>query len=295
MTDVRPEPIAARQDGVVARWQLRHAGMSPKAIETWTGGLRSLHDGVYVTGCGSVTQRQRWWAAVLTAPGTVLSHASAGALLLLRRNPGVETVTRVGTRGRLTEPGLRVSYSLVLRDQIVSCGGLPVTRVERTIIDLWPHLPARERPRLLREALRLRRTTTAQMLRALRAHRGRRGVAGLRAEVERLAPLALDRCRSDAEALAVALLHDAGVDPPEINRNINGHEADLSWPAHRLIVEVDGPSFHVLRDADLEKTRRWERAGYSVRRILSNDLCAEPAALLRLAPPRTSVLPPHRG
>ena len=273
----------------MARWQLRHAGLSKAAAESWAAGLRVLHDGVYLTGWGVVTQRQRWWSAVLTAPGTVLANASAGGLHGIRRPPAsVDTVARVGSRGRRTEPGLLVSYSLTLAGDLLNVDGLPATTVERTIIDLWPHLAPPERVRMLREAFRLRRTTTTRMLAALRVHRGRRGVESLRAEVLVLGGLRLDRCLSDAEAFAVAYLHEAGVDAPEVNQRIAGHRADLSWPAHRLIIEIDGPSFHVLRDADIATMRRWEAAGYTVRRIPSDVLYADPSTLLRLAPPAGS-------
>jgi hypothetical protein len=70
---------AAAQAGCVGSWQLRKAGLSWKAIEHRTRGLRRLHDGVFVTGDAPVTRLQRWWAATLTAPGSVLASASAGA------------------------------------------------------------------------------------------------------------------------------------------------------------------------------------------------------------------------
>lgn len=297
--DVRPEEIATRQDGVVARWQLRHAGMSLRAIEAWSHGLRVLHAGVYLTGWGGVTQRQRWWAAAVTAPGTVLGQASAAAVYEIRQNPSAgETVIRVGCRGRHSEPGLLVSYSLTLAGHIRDVRGLPATTVERTLIDLWPHLPPDARSRMLRESLRLRRTDPARLLAALQVHRGRRGVASLRAEVLELAGLQLERCLSDAEAFAVALLHASRVPRPEVNVRIGGRRADLSWPELRLIIEIDGPSFHVLRDKDIENTRRWEAVGYVVRRVPSDVLYADPAAVLRLAPPpagRTSISTPQRG
>src|SRR5215208_2381457 len=71
--------IAAGQAGCVATWQLLAAGWSRDAVRHRTRGLRRLHDGVYVTGDAPVTRLQRWWAATLTAPGSVLAFASAGA------------------------------------------------------------------------------------------------------------------------------------------------------------------------------------------------------------------------
>ncbi len=264
--DVRPVEIAKRQDGVVARWQLVAAGMTIDAANAWVAGLRSVHDGVHVTGWGAITERQRWWAAVLTAPGTVLSHASAAALHGLRPSPLIPTATRRGTRGRTHGADVLVLYSSTLAGNVTDVDGIPVTTVERTIIDLWPQLGRRARSRILREAFRLRLTTGPALLAAIRRHRGRRGVATLRVAVEALCVLQLERCRSDAEAMAVALIAERRREPPDINVQIAGEEADLSWPRQRVIIELDGPQFHVLRDEDLRKQRVWEAAGWEVRR-----------------------------
>jgi very-short-patch-repair endonuclease len=286
MTDVRrPKELAMLQDGVVARWQLIRAGLSERSAECWVRGMRPLHDGVHLAGLAPPTQRQLWWAAVLSSPGTVLSHASAAACFGLRPVFGpVVTVTRVGSRGREHRPGLHVSYSLTLQGQITEHEGLPITTVERTIIDLWPHLPLRARSRLLREGLRLGATAVPLMLSAIRAHRGRRGVASLRLEVEKLAGLQLERCRSDAEAWAVALIADAGLESPGVNEVVAGEEADLSWPTARVIIELDGPSYHVLRDADIRKMKAWRAAGFEVQRLPTAVVYSEPDRLLALVP-----------
>jgi very-short-patch-repair endonuclease len=115
-------------------------------------------------------------------------------------------------------------------------------------------------------------------------------VASLRAAVEQLGGLRLDRCRSDAEAWAVALIADAGLAAPDVNERVAGEEADLSWPAARLIVELDGPSYHVLRDADIRKMKAWREAGFDVRRLPTDAVYHEPERLLALVPP-TNVGP----
>src|SRR3954467_3924310 len=125
MTDVRPpRELAMLQGGVVARWQLIRAGLSERSAECWARGMQPLHDGVYLAGLAPPTQRQLWWAAVLSSPGTVLSHATAAASFGLRPVFGpVVTVTRVGNRGREHSPGLHVSYSLTLRNQVTDTTG----------------------------------------------------------------------------------------------------------------------------------------------------------------------------
>jgi hypothetical protein len=292
MTDVRPpRELATLQDGVIARWQVIRAGLSERSAECWVRGMQPLHDGVYLAGLAPPTQRQRWWAAVLSSPGTVLSHASAAACFGLRPVVGpAVTVTRVGSRGREHIRGLHVSYSLTLRDQVTEHDGIPITTVERTIIDLWPHLSPRARSRLLREGLRLGATDALLMMSAIRAHRGRRGVASLRVEVAKLAGLRLERCRSDPEAWAVALIADAGLAAPGVNEVIAGEEADLSWPEARVIIELDGPSYHVLRDADIRKMNTWRAAGFVVQRLPTPAVYTEPERLLALVP-RSNVGP----
>ena len=102
---------------------------------------------------------------------------------------------------------------------------------ERTLIDLAPHLRDRALARAVREAVRLETTTPSELFVALARHRGRRGTRRLHAAVSRYAGLPLHRTRSDAEALALELLRDAGRPRPAVNERIAGEEADLSWPA----------------------------------------------------------------
>ena len=122
--------------------------------------------------------------------------------------------------------------------------------------------------------------------------RGRRGVASLRVAVEQLGGLRLERCRSDAEAWAVALIADAGLEAPDVNEDVAGEEADLSWPAARLIVELDGPSYHVLRDADIRKMKAWRAAGFDVQRLPTTPSTHEPERLLAIVPrPNVGPIP----
>ena len=109
-------------------------------------------------------------------------------------------------------------------------------------------------------------------------------MASLRVEVEQLAGLRLERCRSDAEAWAVALIADAGLESPGVNEDVAGEEADLSWPASRLIIELDGPGYRVLRDADIRKMKAWRAAGFDVQRLDAPAVYAEPERLLAMVP-----------
>ena len=64
---------------------------------------------------------------------------------------------------------------------------------------------------------------------------------------------------------------------------IAGEEADLVWPARRWIIEIDGPQYHRFPEEDARKERAWQGAGYTVRRIPSDDIYERPERLIALA------------
>jgi very-short-patch-repair endonuclease len=89
----------------------------------------------------------------------------------------------------------------------------------------------------------------------------------------------------DAEAKALQVLHEAGIRKSAVNKRRAGEEADLSWPAERLIVELDGPQFHLDATEDLRKQLIWERAGWTVRRLPTDDVYLHPDRLVAAALP----------
>ena len=275
---------AARQDNVVARWQLIDAGWSARAVAHRTARLRALHRGVYLTGHAPRSARQRWRAATLTAPGSVLSHASAAACWGFRRAEEGVTITRPGSGGRRRLDGVLVFRSPTLAGDVTTHAGLPITTAGRTLLDIAPSLSDRALRKALREALRLRVVTIRQLRTVLARHPNGHGSGRLRVLAERYARLPLWRTRSDAEAMALELLDRAARPIPQVNVIVAGEEADLWWPDHRLIVEIDGPGYHRLRDDDARKTATWRAAGHTVRRLGSDDVFDRPHVLLALVP-----------
>src|SRR3954447_15531699 len=203
--DVRE--LAAAQADIVAGWQLRRLGWTRRMVgdhserHRW----RVVHPGVYALTQAPLTRRQRWMAATLSAPGTALAGASAGACWGFRPWEGAfEVVVRKGSGGPR-----RIGDLLVMRTnrmQITRREGMPITTPERTLIDLAAQLDARATAKALREAIRLRTATASSLLAELLKHRGRRGTAGLRALAERYKDLPIARARSDAESLALERL-----------------------------------------------------------------------------------------
>ena len=286
MWDVRVAAVAAKQFNRISKAQLREVGLSEDAIfhRVRTGRLFPVHDGVFSLGpVRPDDDWGRWMAATLTAAGTVLSHASAAAAwgIWSRRLP-FEVVTRPGAGGPRRIGALLVHRSATITEDLTSLRGIPISQPARTLLDLAGSVDEAALARLLREAVRLKRTTLHRLGEALGRFRGRRSVTRLAQAVARYSGLPLERARSGAEIRALEILRDAGYEMPRLNYGVAGEEADLSWQRGRLIVEIDGGPFHLDRGEDARKQAVWESAGWTVRRISSDDIYEQPNRLLRL-------------
>src|SRR3954469_23065126 len=139
--DAHLRKLATRQLDVVAAWQLHAAGWSLQMVKHHRrrGGWRVIHPGVYVLTSAPLRREQLWFAAVLTAPGTVLSHGSAAACYGFHRfERGVEVVTRPGQGGRRRVGGVLVFRSKCLHGHVARHAGVPITSAARTLLDLAP-------------------------------------------------------------------------------------------------------------------------------------------------------------
>jgi hypothetical protein len=277
--------LAARQADVVAAWQLREAGWTPGSIRHHAAsrGWRRVHPGVYALTMSPLDRRQLWFAAVLTARDSVLSHGSAGACYgFYRFERGYEVVTRPGAGGRRRHGGVLAFRSKRLDGEVTRYMGIPITTAARVLVDLAPSLDEQKMGRAFREAIRLKTTTARRVLESLLRHPGRAGTPLLRGLATRYAALPYARTRSDAEARALELLNDAGVPPPLVNTKVGGEEADLVWIEPRRIVEVDGPQYHRFPEEDARKAAAWRAAGYEVLRIGSDVVYDAPADFVAL-------------
>jgi hypothetical protein len=286
--------FAARQADIVAAWQLLEAGWTRAMIDHYVQEhhWRVIHPGVYALTQAPLSRRQRWFAATLTSPDSFLSHASAGAHYGFRPwERSFETIVRPGKGGPRRVGDVLVSRSTTLAGETTRHHGIAITTAPRTVIDLSMSLDDRAMGRMFREAIRLKTTTAKEVRETLARCEGRRRNRHLRDLATRYASLPYGRTRSNAEALALEILHDAGVEPPLVNVRIAGEEADLAWLKHKRIVEIDGPDYHRFRAEDARKEAAWRLAGYEVKRLPSDDIYHRPAELLKLAPPARSRRP----
>jgi Protein of unknown function (DUF559) len=119
-----------------------------------------------------------------------------------------------------------------------------------------------------------RRLTSPLSLDALTRHHGRRGTAALRRIVDR-GGFGATITRSELEVRFLALLDTHDLPRPLINERIGPYTVDALWPAHRVIVELDGHAAHATRRAfehDRARDRQLQAQGWRVARITWREL-----------------------
>lgn len=246
--------LAERQWGVLTRVQLERLGVSGARLSRWadTGRLHRLHPGVYAIGHRALAVKGRLAAALLYGgPGAVLSHTTAAWWWELRGDEPRLLHVSVPIRRR-SVPGVvvhgRRSNRRVVR------GGLPVTTVARTLLDLATVVPPAALRRTLAEA-EYRGLIAVEAVKE-EGGRGVRGSAALRAAVARHCPeLALTR--SVLEDRFLALCEDHGLPLPRVNARVCGLTVDALWEREQVVVELDGHAAHATPTA-VERDRRRE-------------------------------------
>jgi very-short-patch-repair endonuclease len=272
--------IAGLQRGRVSRRQLLAVGMTKATIETMLrhGRLYRLHRGVYAVGHLAPIELGRETAALLAMAGdAVLSHGTAAAIWNLRP-PGPEIeVTVVGSVAR-KRPGIGVHRTTRLHPSERRLHkDLPLTSPARTLLDLAPHVTARELERALDEGLTRRIVRLSQLSDVLSRANGHAGAAMLRALVQDRRPTTVTR--SPTEEIMLKLIRQAKLPPPEMNVRMHGYEADFFWREQGVVVEVDSYTYHTSRSAferDRRKDAVFRSAGLDVLRFSRYQIKAEP-------------------
>jgi very-short-patch-repair endonuclease/predicted transcriptional regulator of viral defense system len=276
--------MASRQHGVVARRQLVAAGVPPYAIDhrVRRGRLRPIHRGVYGLGRLRGSHAAEMAAVLAGGDGALLSHRSAASLWRHIPRPPSGATAEVSTPGRhvLSRPGLRMHRIRPIRDdEATSFDGIPITTRARTLLDLAMVLSAHELERALARALR-DGVEEHQLRELLARYPGRAGGPLLRSL---LGEENLVVTRSHAEEVFLAILRRGGLPKPETNVRIRGMEVDCLFRAARLIVEIDGFTYHsspAAVERDHDRDQRLFLAGYDVIRFTWRQLDQQPDRVL---------------
>ena len=212
----------------------------------------------------------------------VLSHESAAEVWDLRESREI-TVSRLS--GGASHEGFRVRQvrRLPLDDTTVE-SGIPVTTVERTLLDIAGSLDEKQLERALAAADRSRRLRWPELERVIAEGRGRSGIARLRKVAEEIDPRAAE-ARSSLEVDFLALCRYFDIRLPQVNVLVAGLLVDFLWPEERVIVETDGYAFHGNRAAfelDHERTIELQESDYRVLRATWAMLEHGPGRFMRL-------------
>jgi Protein of unknown function (DUF559) len=293
--------LAARQHSLIGREQALALGMTPGQIDArvrrnrWEVAARAVYRIP-----GSVrTWEQRLMTAVLAAGITALaSRRSAAALWRLPGfRPGPVEVTQPrGPSSRNPRAAGHDSRFLPPRQARV-VDGIPVTSPERTLLDLCGCVHPFRAERALDNALAMSLTGVHE-LGIMLAETGRSGRPGTAVLRRLLAVRTADYVppASELEALVLAVLAAANLDPPTRQEWIGGTRApagrvDFVYREARLVIEADSRRHHsswLDVQADHRRDLLLNAAGWTVIRVNWHQLIEEPE--LFVAAVRTNLL-----
>lgn len=278
--------LARGARGVLSRPMALEVGASDEVIadriarQSWT----RLHPGVYGLGAAPVTWEDRLLAAVLAAGAGAL--VSGRAAVVLWGLDGISTapveITVPYAHGPV--PAGVIVHRTRRPPEPVVRSGVPVTTVERTILDAAACLPPLVVEKAMESALRRGLTTVAGLEHTLERQGGRgvRGTCALRLLLAQRPP-----GRAAGSGAEVELLHHLrrhGVPDPvrqhEVDLGRGGvATVDLAWPRLRKAVEVDGVDAHAgaedLDHDDDRQNRLWD-AGWHLRRFSARRVRRHP-------------------
>lgn len=279
---------AARQHGLVTFAQLLALGLSTSAIERLEqrGRIARVHRGVYRIVGSPTSWRQAVMAAVLAAGDeTYAAHRTAAALHPLFRTRGgiIEILSehersfqRSGARSHRTRDLPAVDRWVI--------DNIPVTAVNRTLIDVGRYWPVGRVWSLLDHAVRDELTTYdafESRVHAL-ARQGRNGIGTAR---EVLLRVGLDGTWGFERAMRHAL-RDAGLPKPtrefRVDVGLNRYYVDFAYPEARLGIECDSTEWHTLPSqvaAGMKRTNHINGSGFLLLSYSSSALRDDPDAV----------------
>jgi very-short-patch-repair endonuclease len=243
--------------------------------------LHRIHRGVYAVGHRKLTLKGVWIGAVLACgPEALLSHRGALALWDLRRSEtGVIDVTVPSETGRRGPKGVRMHKTALLTEaDIEVVDGIPVTSLAWTVVD-YAGIAHRQQLRSVLEALERRGLYIGRELDDLFERTpNRKGVKSLKAVIADMTGPA-PWLQSQLEEYFRDLHAASGLPAYEANVMVEGEVVDVLWRKERLIVELDGFTFHKSRakfGSDRRLDAKMQVAGYRVLRLTQDRLMNEP-------------------
>jgi very-short-patch-repair endonuclease len=236
--------LAERQSGVIAHRQIVGLGLTDQWIRRRIamGWLIPILHGVYAVGHRPRTLRGWHCAALLAAGGrSALGNRSAGAHWGMTKAPGRPHV--IAPRSADGIKGIVVHRPRALaEDDIVEDQGVRVASPARVLLDIASEGASRrqlERALDQAEINELHLPIEPLITRCRR----RRGAPLLRAVLE-WHTAGSTITESEAEEAFLKIVRTAGLPDPIPQCPVEGKRRDFAWPQARVVVEIDGRTFH---------------------------------------------------
>lgn len=282
--------LAGRRDGIVHLAELAAAGVDRHAAARLrdAGVVSEVAPGIVRVAGSPPTWRQVIWIALAVGgPDAVVSHRTAAVLwgLVDRASDTPIEVTIPRWDGQDHHEFLVHRSTDLTDDQVRTIRGMPVTAVDRTLIDLAGVTDAETLETAYDAALR-RRLTTPQAARATLdrlGRRGRRGTAGLRALLAGRADVeGVTESRFEVRLMRIIRRFEL----PEPVRQHTLRDAagvigrfDAAYPDARVAIEADSEAWHMDQRrfiADRTRRNRAEALGWRVPCFTWHHVTREP-------------------
>ncbi|MCD2193999.1 hypothetical protein LQ327_11500 [Actinomycetospora endophytica] len=220
--------------------------------------ITPIHRGIYKDGVPDCWDRA--WAACATVGGcrAVASHRTAARVHELEVPlGGADEVTIPRAERRPHRAELRFHTTVLAAEDVVDIGGLELTSIARTLVDLCRCEEQFRAVWAVERALAREKVTTEELVEALHRCRGVPGVARARHRIAAARPLS----GSPLETAGRLALVDDGLAEPELQFPItraDGRDAhvDLAYREQRVGLEFDGRSEHGMERAVFEDRDR---------------------------------------
>ena len=290
----RVERLARTQHGVATITQMLDLGATKSWIR-WrvsVGMLLVAEPGILRLADSPDSWESRAMSACLArGPSAVLSFASAARIwgldVACRREARTEVTVSFTAGHRATEDVIIHRSRHLPQQDRTKLGPLPVTTVNRTIVDLAPRLRAAEIERLVDDSVLSGKTTVPLLLSSLSrsSHHGRTGPTAVRAA---LRPWLAGPLESHLEAEVLRLLLRSGLPAPTLQLEIRDRgrlvaRVDFAWPDQQVILEVDGFRYHdgpARFTDDRHRANRLASLGWTVLATTQKEVRTDATALL---------------
>ena len=258
-------------------------------ITAWvsTGKLVRPHPGIYASPSAAALWRVRLESAVRSR-GAVASHATALALWGLVPPTGTVHLSVSPTRSGRGSPGVALHRGRDLHDAVRRVNGLPVTCVERSLVDAWGAPAELARPTIRAAAITAVRQRLCRPA-DLAFELDRRPRLPHRPEFAHLVRLLADGCRSELEIWGcLQVLRSPGMPPFVQQRQVTVAGAryflDAAYDDVLLAVELDGAAWHgsrQQRERDIRRDALIATIGWQTLRFGHARMTAEPDSCRR--------------